>query len=123
MLIGLLGASILVFAAIRFPSFNLFILGSPAWSRFVIFTATIFPLATAYFRPHHRSSVFWIVMAGVFALHIIFFVTFMRYFRQLTSLDYIIYGPIEALIIAILFPRAMHFVHIRQMKKAPPITS
>ena len=120
--VGLVGAPILLFVAIRFPSFGAFVFGNPVWSRFVVFTATIFLLAISYFRPRHRSGVFWIVMAGIFALHIIIFVSFMHYFRQLTAFDYMIFGPVEALIIAAVFPRAMHLFHTGQMKK-PPIIS
>jgi hypothetical protein len=113
LLIGLVGAPILVFAAIRYPSFGAFIFGYPVWGRFVVFTGTIFPFAIAYFSPRHGSAVFWIVMAGLFVVHIIFFVALIRYVRQLTGFDYILYGPLEALAFAVVIPRAMRMVRGR----------
>lgn len=122
LLVGLIGTPILIFAAVRFPSFGAFIFGNPVRTRFVVFTATIFILVITHFRPRHKSGAFWIVMTGIFALHTIFFVSLLHYFRQLTSLDYIIYGPIEALIIAIVFPRAMHLFHTGQIKKPSTVS-
>src|ERR1700687_3358844 len=83
------------------------------WCRFVVFTGTIFPFAIAYFSPRHGSAVFWIVMAGLFVVHIIFFVPLIRYVRQLTGFDYILYGPLEALAFAVVIPRAMRMVRGR----------
>jgi hypothetical protein len=119
LLIGLVGAPILIFAAIRYPSVGTFIFGYPAWSRFAVFNATIFPFAIAYFSPRHGSRIFWIVMTGIFVLHMIFFVAFMHYVRQLTGFDYIIYGPIEALVFAIVIPRAMRMFHGRRLASGP----
>ena len=117
LLIGLVGAPILVFAAIRFPTFYDLMFKDPAWTRFVVFTATIFSLAIAHFSPRnrHRLGAFWSVLTGVFVVHIIFFVAVIHYVRQLTSLDYILYGPLEALAFVIVMPRAMRVFRRRRM--------
>jgi hypothetical protein len=74
LLIGLVGMPILVFAALRYPSFYDLMFKDPTRTRFVLFTATIFSLAIAHFSPHHGSASFWIVMTGLFLVHIMFFV-------------------------------------------------
>jgi hypothetical protein len=119
LLIGLVGAPILVFAAIRYPSFYDLFFRDAALGRFVVFTATIFPLAIAHFRPRTGSGIFWAVLGIVFVVHVIFFVAFMHYVRQLTSFDYILYGPLEALIFVIVIPRAMHMFNGRRLAGGP----
>jgi len=44
-------------------------------------------------------------------VHIVFFVAVVHYVRQLTSFDYILYGPLEALAFVIVIPRGMRMFH------------
>src|SRR5580704_961900 len=109
--ITLVSVPMLIFAMIRYPSFGTLITENWAWGRFGVFTATIFPLAIAYFSPRHASGVFWIVMTALFVVHVIFFVAFIHYFRHLTGFDYTLSGPIEALVFVFVIPRATRMLH------------
>jgi len=112
-LVSLVGMPILIFAAIRYPSVGAFIHEYPWWIRFAAYTAAIFPLAITYFRPHHASAAFWTLITALFVTHLVFFVGVIHYVRQLTSFDYIFWGPFEGLAFAILIPRAMHVLRRR----------
>jgi len=111
LLVSLVGMPILVLAALYYPSFYELMFKNPAWTRLVVFTAAIFPLAIAYFAPRQASAVFWTVMAALFVMHIIVFVVLIHYFRQLSSFDYTLYGPLEALFFVYIIPRATRMIH------------
>jgi hypothetical protein len=113
LLIGLVGMPILLLVAIRYPVIDNLLFRNPAWTRFVIFTAVIFPLAIAHYRPRHKSSAFWIIMTALFVVHIAFFVALFHHFRQLTGLEYSLYGPLEAVILAYLIPRGTRLLRSR----------
>jgi drug/metabolite transporter (DMT)-like permease len=119
LLLGLVGAPILVFAAIRYPSFYDLMFKDAAWTRFVVFTATIFPLAIAHFRPRHGSGIFWAALGAVFVVHMVLFAFIIQHVRQLTSFDYVLCAPFEALAFAFLIPRATRMFRGRRLAGGP----
>jgi hypothetical protein len=92
---------------------------NPVWTRFVVFTATIFLLAVAYFSPRHASAAFWTIITAMFVMHVVFFVALIRYVRELTGLDYTLYGPLEALIFAYVIPRATRTIRGWRLGRSP----
>ena len=119
-LIGLAGTSVIVFAATRYPSIGALMTGNWEWIRFGAFTVVIFPLAIAHLGPRHGSAIFWIVIGVIFVIHMALFIAIIRYVRQLTALDYTIYGPIEALAFAIIIPRATHALRTWTLSRGSP---
>lgn len=108
-LIAFIGMAILFIALDYDPSVEVFLNKNTAWILLGAYTATLFISLISYFRPRHRSIAFWGLLTVLLILHMACLAAFIHYIRPLAGIDYILFGPIEGLIIALLLTRGMSF--------------
>ena len=108
-LIALIGLPVVIVILSYNPSIGNFLSRNKVWGLLAVYTATIFPSLVLNFRPRHWSVAFWGLVTFLFLLHMACLIAFIRYVRPLAGIDYILFGPIECLIIALLLTRGMSF--------------
>ena len=83
------------------PALEGFFGKNQVWFPFAIFTGTLFPVLVSRFRPRREQALYWQIATGLFLLHIVFFVWFIRYVRALAPVDYVVYGPLEWFVVGL----------------------
>jgi hypothetical protein len=110
MLIAFIGMA-LVFVSLEYdPSFERFLSENTVWVLMGAYTATLFGSLVSYFRPRHWSTAFWGLLAALLILHMACLIAFIHHVRPLRGIDYILFGPIEGLVIALLLTRGVSSV-------------
>ncbi len=111
-LIGIAGCSLLVLTILHDPSLATFWMANVAWGRFIAYTISVFVLLVMWPRFPRTSLRSWGLILVLLLIHTAFFALFILRVRPLGSLHYILFGPIELVLLAWLLRLGMALLRI-----------
>ena len=82
------------------------------WVRFAAYTIGIFAILAKNFCPQSSFVRFWTLFAGLLLLHLVCYVWFILRIRPLGAIDYVVSGPFEVLLLALLLKRGMRYLEL-----------
>ena len=88
--------------------------GNAGWLRLAAYTIVVFVILAKNYRPPSPSLRFWTLLAGLLLLHLVCSVWFILNIRPLGVIHYIVYGPFEVLLLALLLNRGVRYLGITQ---------
>ena len=93
------------------------------WVQFGAYSATLLCWLLTSLRPRHPTVGFWIFVAGTLVVHTVDMVAFILYVRRLGPIDYVLFGPLEGLVIALLLRRGRLATRILRKHTGTGLTS
>ena len=88
--------------------------GNAGWLRLAAYTIVVFAILAKNFRPRLPSLRFWTVFAGLLLFHLVCYVWFILRIRQLGATHYVVAGPFEVLLLALLLNRGVRYLGTTQ---------
>jgi len=76
----------------------------------------VFAILAKNYRPPSPSLRFWTLFGGLLLLHLVCSVWFILDIRPLGAIHYIVFGPFEVLLLALLINRGVRYLGITQDK-------
>lgn len=86
--------------------------GNTGWFRLAAYTIVVFAILAKNFHPRLPSLRFWTVFAGLLLLHLVCYVWFILRIRPLGAIQYVVSGPFEVLLLALLLNRGVRYLGI-----------
>jgi len=80
------------------------------WLRLAAYTVVIFAILAKNFHPKSPSLRFWTVFAGLLLLHLLCYVWFILRIRPLGAIHYVVSGPFEVVLLALLLNRGTRYL-------------
>jgi hypothetical protein len=108
------GLLLILAMVIDLPFVEWLILGNAGWFRLATYTIVVFAVLAKNYRPPSPSLRFWTLFAALLLLHLVCSVWFILNIRPLGSIHYIVYGPFEVLLLALLMNRGVRYLGITQ---------
>ena len=90
------------------------IVENTGWLRLAAYTIVVFAILAKNYSPSSPSLRFWTLLAGLLLLHLVCSVWFILNFRPLGAIHYMVYGPFEVLLLALLMNRGVRYLGIIQ---------
>ena len=113
--VGLAFGVLLILAmVVDLPLVERLIFGNTAWLRLAVYTIVVFAILAKNYRPPSPSLRFWTLLAGLLLLHLVCSVWFILNIKPLGAIHYIVYGPFEVLLLALLMNRGVRYLGITQ---------
>jgi hypothetical protein len=80
------------------------------WLRLAAYTIVVFAILAKNFHRKLPSRRFWTVFAGLLLLHLFCYVWFILRIRPLGAIHYVVSGPFEVLLLALLLNRGVRYL-------------
>jgi hypothetical protein len=82
------------------------------WLRLAAYTVVVFAILAKNYHPPSPSLRFWTLLAGLLLLRLVCSVWFILNIRPLEAIHYVVYGPFEVLLLALLLNRGVRYLGI-----------
>ena len=107
-----LGLLLILTMVIDLPLVKGLMSGNAGWLRLAAYTIVVFAIMAKNYRPASFSLRFWTLLTGLLLVHLVFSVWFILKIRPLGAVHYIVYGPFEVLLLALLLNRGVRYLGI-----------
>lgn len=98
---------------IYFPNLASFLGRNLRWLHLAYYSTLVFGLLLWWFWDRHNSLAFWGFVALALVGHTLLFFLYINYVGRLSSIHFMIIGPVEVGLIGLFIDRGMHFAHRR----------